>query len=76
MNGIKKRCQRVNPKYANEIIDLLGGTGCVSKICDVRDASVSEWRRSGMPKGRFMFLSERYKRLIQRPYKTKSDLFV
>lgn len=76
MSTKNRRCLRVNPTYANEIIDSLGGTGCVSRICDVKDASVSEWRKSGMPKGRFMFLSEKYKRLVKQPYSKKSDLFV
>lgn len=71
-----RRCKRVNPVYANEIIDLLGGTGSVSKICDIKDASVSEWRKLGMPKGRFMFLSERFKRIVKQPYSKKHDLFV
>lgn len=41
---------------ANHLIDFLGGTGAVAKLCEVEPASVSEWRRKGIPKARLMFL--------------------
>ena len=75
MNG-KRRVLRVNPKYASEIIDALGGTRQVSIICDVRDSSVSDWRKTGMPKSRFMYLSERYKKIVSAQFKSKQDLYV
>lgn len=45
---------------ASEIIDELGGTAAVAKLCDVRQPSVSEWRRFGIPKAR-----EQYLRLLR-----------
>lgn len=41
---------------ANKIIDALGGTAAVAKLCDVRPPSVSEWRLSGIPRAREQFL--------------------
>jgi hypothetical protein len=41
---------------ASEIIDALGGTLEVARMCEVRPPSVSEWRKTGIPKARLMFL--------------------
>lgn len=43
-------------KRANEIIDLLGGTTAVAELCQVKPPSVSEWRNSGIPRARLMYL--------------------
>lgn len=40
----------------SEIIDQLGGTFEVARLCEVQPPSVSEWRRNGIPKARLMFL--------------------
>lgn len=40
----------------SKIIDALGGTAEVAKICRVRSPSVSEWRRNGIPDARLQFL--------------------
>lgn len=40
----------------NLIINALGGTTAVAKLCEVRPASVSQWRDHGIPKARLMFL--------------------
>lgn len=40
----------------SEIIDLLGGTGAVAELCEVRPPSVSEWRHKGIPRARLKFL--------------------
>lgn len=40
----------------SKLIDLLGGTGTVAALCDVKPPSVSEWRQKGIPKARLMFL--------------------
>lgn len=39
-----------------EIIDALGGTSEVARLCEVRPPSVSDWRHVGIPKARLMFL--------------------
>lgn len=41
---------------ANTVIDRLGGTAVVAKLCDVRPPSVSEWRKHGIPHARLMYL--------------------
>lgn len=41
---------------ASELIDLLGGTAEVARLCEVQPPSVSEWRHKGIPKARLMFL--------------------
>lgn len=39
-----------------EIIDRLGGTTEVARICQIKPPSVSEWRASGIPPARRQFL--------------------
>lgn len=41
---------------ANQIIDALGGTAEVARICQIKPPSVSEWRDNGIPQARIMFL--------------------
>lgn len=38
------------------LIDHLGGTTEVAKLCDVRTQAVSKWKKQGIPKARLMFL--------------------
>lgn len=40
----------------NIVIDRLGGTGAVARICEVDPASISGWRKKGIPKARVQFL--------------------
>jgi hypothetical protein len=40
----------------NVVIDRLGGTSETARICEVAPASVSEWRKNGIPQARLMFL--------------------
>lgn len=41
---------------ATQIIDALGGTFEVAKLCQVKPPSVSEWRKEGIPPARLMYL--------------------
>ncbi|OWQ78092.1 hypothetical protein CEE57_00045 [Stenotrophomonas maltophilia] len=41
---------------ASTVIDRLGGTGRVARICEVSSASVSQWRLNGIPHARRQFL--------------------
>ena len=41
------------------IIDLLGGTSKVAKMCKVATTAVTQWRKHGIPANRFMFLGAR-----------------
>lgn len=49
---------------ANKIIDALGGTSEVARLCDVRLPSVSGWRVVGIPKARMQFLCAVRKRQL------------
>jgi len=40
----------------SEIIDLLGGTSAVARMCKVRSPSVSDWRKYGIPDARRQYL--------------------
>ena len=40
----------------SEIIDALGGTTEVARLCDIKPPSVSDWRKNGIPKAQFKFL--------------------
>lgn len=40
----------------SQIIDQLGGTAEVARLCKVKPPSVSEWRRAGIPDARRQFL--------------------
>ena len=41
---------------ANRVIDALGGTGAVARMCEVNDSAVSQWRVVGIPRARLMYL--------------------
>ena len=43
-------------ELANHVIDELGGTSVVARMCDIKPPSVSEWRNSGIPKPWEMYL--------------------
>jgi hypothetical protein len=45
---------------SSEIIDALGGTSKVARLCEVKNPSVSEWRVRGIPKARLLFLRLKY----------------
>jgi DNA-binding transcriptional regulator YdaS (Cro superfamily) len=34
----------------SDIIDSLGGTSAVARLCDIKPPSVSDWRKNGIPK--------------------------
>lgn len=40
----------------SEIIDALGGTAAVARLCQVKPPSVSDWRKEGIPPARRMYL--------------------
>ncbi len=55
----------------NEIINLLGGTSKVSRLCGVSPASVSQWRKKGIPKDRLIFVAALIERLSEGKYTRK-----
>ena len=38
------------------IIEKLGGPAQVARICEIRPQAVSQWRSTGIPKARLMYL--------------------
>jgi hypothetical protein len=40
----------------NTIIDRLGGTSETARLCEVKPPSVSEWRKTGIPKAQMKYL--------------------
>ena len=47
----------MNPSESpSELIDKAGGTAKVAALCDVSMAAVSQWRESGIPRARLMYL--------------------
>lgn len=40
----------------SEVIDRLGGTAAVARLCKVRQPSVTAWRTNGIPDARRQFL--------------------
>lgn len=41
----------------NVIIDKLGGTAEVARLCEITAQAVSQWRDDGIPKARLMYLT-------------------
>ncbi len=65
---MNRNCNNLPPKrlparVSSEVIDALGGTNAVAKLCGIRPASVSLWRTDGMPRAWTLFLRERFKTL-------------
>ena len=56
------------------IIDLLGGTAKVARMCKVDPAAVSNWRVRGIPGDKFMFLGARIEE-VSHGLVTRQDLF-
>lgn len=44
------------PSKDSQIIDALGGSCAVAALCNVTSQAVSQWRRSGIPEARRMYL--------------------
>lgn len=38
------------------IIEQLGGTAAVARLCAVKMSAVSQWKTNGIPKARLMYL--------------------
>lgn len=53
---IANRCAYNRHMDHSKIIDELGGTGAVARLCEIQSPSVSEWRVKGIPKARLQFL--------------------
>lgn len=56
---MEKTDKRTPPEVAKQIIERLGGTGAVAKMCGIADASVSGWKTNGISELRTEFLRNR-----------------
>jgi DNA-binding transcriptional regulator YdaS (Cro superfamily) len=41
----------------NEIINILGGTSKVARLCGVTPAACCQWRKKGIPEDRMIYLA-------------------
>jgi hypothetical protein len=55
------------------IIDALGGSGATAVLCDVSSQAVSQWRRSGIPKARRMYLQIVRPEVFESRHETPDD---
>jgi len=56
------------------LIDLLGGTNKVAKLCSVNPAAVAQWRLRGLPHGQLIFLAAKLEQ-ESHGLVTRKDLF-
>jgi DNA-binding transcriptional regulator YdaS (Cro superfamily) len=56
------------------IIDLLGGTAKVARMCKVDNAAVSNWRVRGIPADKYMLLGARIEE-VSHGLVSRQDLF-
>jgi hypothetical protein len=56
-------------KTDSQIIDDLGGTTAVAAIFDIEPASVSDWRKSGIPKSRRQTLALMYPNKVPKSWR-------
>jgi len=56
------------------ILDLLGGTNKVARICKVSSASVAQWRDNGIPHGKLLMLAARIEK-ESKGLVTRQDMF-
>lgn len=40
----------------DQIVNLLGGTNAVARLCKVTPAAVAQWKTKGIPQDKLMFL--------------------
>ena len=58
----------------SQLIDLLGGTNKVAKLCNVSMGSVTHWRTRSIPHGQLLFLAARLEKETHGLI-TRKDLF-
>jgi DNA-binding transcriptional regulator YdaS (Cro superfamily) len=56
------------------MIDLLGGTNKVARICKVSSASVAQWRDNGIPHGKLLMLAAKIEK-ESHGLVTRQDMF-
>ena len=63
MTTKKKSAPRLSPEASGALIDALGGTNTVSRLCEISSSAVAQWRTAGVPKSRVLYLRELFKKL-------------
>ena len=58
----------------NAMLDLLGGTAKVAKLCKCDNATVSTWRKRAIPHGQLLFLAAQIEK-ESHGLVTRQDLF-
>ena len=61
----REACFNLGMLDANSIIDALGGTAQVARICGVRPQAVSQWKTNGIPKPWLKFLQSAYPKVFK-----------
>jgi len=56
------------------LIDLMGGTNKVARLCKVASSNVSVWRKNGIPREHLLFLAARIEKELH-GLVTRKDLF-
>lgn len=54
----------MNANQSSSLIDALGGTAKVAKMCEVSPQAVSKWRVIGIPRARLMYLKVKKPRVV------------
>ena len=65
---MKKEISALKPKrlsvgLSDRVVTELGGTNALASLCGVRPSSVSDWKRTGVPRPWVLYLRERFKTL-------------
>jgi DNA-binding transcriptional regulator YdaS (Cro superfamily) len=56
------------------MIDLLGGTNKVARLCKVASTAVTQWRKNGIPRGKLILLAARIE-IKSHGLVTRQDMF-
>lgn len=59
--------------FAVAVIEELGGTKAVAKIFGIKEPSVSDWKRTGIPHPRMMYLEVAYAAVLRKVRKQNGD---
>jgi DNA-binding transcriptional regulator YdaS (Cro superfamily) len=57
----------------NEIIQILGGTSKIAKLCGVSPAAACQWRKKGIPKDRLVFIAATLEKLTNGEFSRKVE---
>ena len=55
------RPKRLSARLSSRVVEELGGTAALASMCGVRPSSVSDWKRTGIPRPWVLYLRERFK---------------